>query len=910
VPVVDEDDYLAHYGILRRSGRYPWGSGGNVATPRERSKKFLDIVADLKNQGLSDDEIAKGFGMNSREFRQTRTIALAQNKQAQVDQALKLADTGMSNAAIAREMGLPNESSVRALRAPGAADKAKQLDSIAAMLERQVQEKTIIDVGVGTELSVPLGDSVATEVGVPKDRFQTAVAMLKDKGYETHEVPIPQLGTGKLTNTKVLCPPGMTQREAWERRHEIKLISEKSEDRGRSFPDELATKPPTSVNPGRIQIRYAEDGGAKSDGVIYLRPGADGLDMGSSRYAQVRIGVDDTHYLKGMAVYRDDLPKGVDIMFNTNKSRGTPMLVKGDDEASQVLKPMAKKPDGTIDTKNPFTASIKPGGQRGHLNIVNEEGDWEDWTKSLPSQMLSKQNPTLVKQQLDRTYEDRLKEFRELSSLTNPVVKRDLLEKFADGTDAASVHLQAAAMPKQATKVILPIESIKEHEIYAPSFENGTRVALIRFPHGGTFEIPELTVNNKNREAKKIFGDDKGGALDAVGIHHRTAEKLSGADFDGDHVLVIPNQRGQIKSSPSLKALEGFDPKRSYPKYPGMDPIDRVKGRDQTEMGKISNLITDMTIQGAPQHEIASAVRHSMVVIDAKKHELDYKQSYIDNGIPALKEKYQGGKAKGAATLLSRSTSQAHPFEKKLRKASEGGPIDPETGKLVFVETGRRNPKTGELIKMRSTKGAEAEDAHTLVSRSGTQVEHLYADHSNRLKALANAARKEQVATKNIPYNSSAKKVYANEVASLDAKLNTALKNAPLERQAQVVGNAIYKQRLATRPDMEKEEKRKVRNQALGEARARTGANKARITPTQAEWDAIQAGAISTNQLEKILRNANVDEIRKLATPRSQPKMDASTTARAKGMLARGYTQAEVAAHLGISLTTLKEGLK
>lgn len=905
MPVMTDEEYLAHYGVLRRSGRYPWGSGGNVPQ-RSQSRTFLDEVQKLREEGMSDEQIMQGFGMNSREFRQARTVALAYEKQRQVNQALKLADSGMSNGAIAKEMGLPNESSVRALRAPGAADKANQLESIANMLERQVKDKTLVDIGVGSELSLPLGDSVANEIGVPKDRFQTAVAMLKAKGYETHEVPIPQLGTNKLTNTKVLCPPGMTQREAWERRHEIKLISEKSQDRGRTFPDEI--KPPSSVKSSQIQIRYAEDGGAKSDGVIYLRPGAEGLDMGASRYAQVRIGVDGTHYLKGMAVYRDDLPKGVDIVFNTNKSRGTPMT-HPDPEASQVLKPMARKPDGNIDTKNPFTASIKPGGQRGHLNIVNEEGDWDDWTKSLPSQMLSKQQPPLIKAQLDKTYSDRLKEFHELSSLTNPVVKRDLLEKFADGTDAASVHLQAAAMPKQATKVILPIESMKEHEIYAPSFPNGTRVALVRFPHGGTFEIPELTVNNKNREAAKIFGSDKGGALDAVGIHHRTAEKLSGADFDGDHVLVIPNDKGQIKSSPSLKGLEGFDPKRSYPKYPGMDPIDRVKGRDQTEMGKISNLITDMTIQGAHQDEIAQAVRHSMVVIDAKKHELDYKSSYVDNGIPALKEKYQGGKAKGAATLLSRSTSQAHPFEKKLRKASEGGPIDPETGRLVYIPTGRRD-KNGNLVRMRSTKGAEATDAHTLVSKSGTQVEHLYADHSNKLKALANQARKEMVSTKNIPYNSSAKKVYAHEVASLDAKLNTALKNAPLERQAQVVGNAIYQQRVSTRPDMEKEEKRKVRNQALGEARARTGANKARITPTQAEWDAIQAGAISTNQLEQILRNANVDEIRKLATPRSQPKMDASTTARAKGMLARGYTQAEVAAHLGISLTTLKEGLK
>lgn len=78
----------------------------------------------------------------------------------------------------------------------------------------------------------------------------------------------------------------------------------------------------------------------------------------------------------------------------------------------------------------------------------------------------------------------------------------------------------------------------------------------------------------------------------------------------------------------------------------------------QTEMGKISNLITDMTLKGATQDELARAVRHSMVVIDAEKHKLDYKQSEQDNGISALRKKYQGtvdenGRYhEGAATLI------------------------------------------------------------------------------------------------------------------------------------------------------------------------------------------------------------------------------------------------------------------
>ena len=116
-------------------------------------------------------------------------------------------------------------------------------------------------------------------------------------------------------------------------------------------------------------------------------------------------------------------------------------------------------------------------------------------------------------------------------------------------------------MPRQATKVILPSNRVKPTEIFAPTFENGERVALVRYPHAGLFEIPELTVNNRSREVAKMFGLGKDGtARDAVAIHPKVAEHLSGADFDGDHVVVIPNKRGQITKKPPLEGLKGFDP--------------------------------------------------------------------------------------------------------------------------------------------------------------------------------------------------------------------------------------------------------------------------------------------------------------------------------------------------------------
>jgi hypothetical protein len=639
------------------------------------------------------------------------------------------------------------------------------------------------------------------------------------------------------------------------------------------------------VSSKRVGIRYAEEGGANADGVIYVRPGVKDISLGGSQYAQVRVAVDGTHYLKGMAMYKDDLPDGVDLMFNTNKSDTGNKL--------DALKKLKDDPD------NPFGAVISR--QSGAMNIVNEEGNWSNWSKSLSSQMLSKQSPSLAKSQLDMTYSVKKQEFDEISRLTNPAVKKRLLESFADDADSSAVHLKAAALPRQGSHVILPIESMKSTEIYAPNYRDGERVVLIRYPHGGKFEIPELTVNNRQPEAKKLLGN----AADAVGISHKVAERLSGADFDGDTVLVIPNNSNRVKSEPALEGLKNFDPmKYKLPDdSPNMSP--RTK---QVEMGKVSNLITDMTIRGANNAELARAVRHSMVVIDAEKHHLDYKQSAIDNNIGQLKEKYQpnqNSKKGGASTLISRATAETRVAERK-----ESYTIDKDTGRKVYKETGATYVDAkGNVVKRtsRSQQLAETDNAHTL--SSGTPIEKLYADHSNKLKSLANDARRDMVNTKNTPYSPSAKAAYSSEVASLNSKLNTALRNAPRERQAQVIANATYSAKLRANPDMDPAEKKKIKSQALAEARARAGAKKQGIEITDTEWAAIQAGAITSNKLTEILRNADLDQVKKLATPKSELLMSSAKTNRAKAMLASGYTQAEVADALGVSVTTLKKGL-
>ncbi len=899
-----EEQHLAHYGILRRSGRYPWGSGASETT---RNRSFLDTVDMLKKDGMSEVDIAKGFDITTTQLRAARSIAVAEQRQTKILTAERLKEKGWSNSEIGRRMNL-NESSVRALLAPGSKDKADALQTTANMLKGHVDKKKYIDVGAGVE----------SQLGITKTRLNTAVAVLQEKGYELHNIKILQQNTGKYTTMKVLAKPGTGKAEVQKNRSQIQQINDYSVDHGRSY---LKTQPPISISQRRIGINYGGEGGEKADGVIYVRPGVDDIRIGSNRYAQVRIAVDGTHYLKGMAVYKEDLPPGVDLVFNTNKPRTA--------RKKDVMKPMEADPDF------PFGAVIRQvhdpvtGKVNSVMNMVGsptkegsgEEGSWDSWSKNLSSQMLSKQSPALAKQQLGITYDRRQKEFEEINSLTNPSVRKELLLKFADSTDSAAVHLKAANLPRQATKVILPVTSMKPTEIYAPTMRDGERVVLIRHPHGGTFEIPELTVNNRNPEARKILGT---AAKDAVGIHHTVAQHLSGADFDGDTVLVIPNNKKAVQFTPALEGLKNFDP-QVY-KLPKDSPIPKItSARKGYEMGRVSNLITDMTLQGADTDQLARALRHSMVVIDSEKHDLDWKQSEKDNGIAALKEEYQGGKRAGASTLISLAGAEVRLPQREPRSAAKGGPIDPVTGKKVFEDTGytisKRNrivdPVTGKVsyvdtgVKVKKLEKharlAVTDDARTL--SSGTRMEAVYAEHSNALKALANTARKETVTIKPTPVSKSAKTVYSTEVHSLNAKLNLAERNAPLERQAQLLANTVVSQKRQANPNMEESEVKKIRQYQLNEARVRTGAHKTKIIISQSEWNAIQAGAVSPSKLDRILKNSDLDTVKHLALPKHAPKMTPSKTARAKTMLASGYTQAEIADALGVGLTTLKVGL-
>lgn len=890
-----EEDILMHYGVKRRSGRYPWGSGDN---PYQHGGDFLARVEELQRLGKTEKQIADELHLSTTDLRMQVRVAKHERRALQADRARSLREDGKTLDEIASILGYANDSSVRALLNENTAANKNKAQATAEILKKELAEKGAIDVGTGVE----------RQLGVSTGVLQEALFILETEGYNRYGVGVPQVNDPKKrTITPVISVPEIDQREVYQNLDLVKSVGDyHSTDGGESWDKR---EYPTSIDSSRVKILYGDEGGALKDGVIEIRRGVADLDLGDSHYAQVRILVDGTHYLKGMAMYSDDMPDGADIVFNTNKHTGTPKM--------DVLKKIQDDPD------NPFGALIKANGQSHYIdadgneklsaiNKLKEEGDWDKMSKNLSSQFLSKQPIQLIKKQLDLTYADAADEFSEICSLNNPTVKRKLLLDFADECDSAAVHLKAAALPRQSTQVILPLNAMKETEIFAPNYRDGEKVVLIRYPHGGTFEIPELTVNNKNPTAVSVLGKN---IRDAVGINPKVAERLSGADFDGDQVVVIPTGgRVKIQSTPALKDLKDFDPKTDYSTEGKTGVRLLAKGAaTQRQMGEISNLITDMTLKGATEPEIARAVKHSMVVIDAAKHKLDYRQSEKDNGIAELKKKYQGfddetGHHGGASTLLSRRKQDVEVPERQ-----GSGVIDPLTGKVVYKESGRTyvDPRTGKTVAATTkVKRILAVDDVRSMS-SGTLQEEAYADYANKMKDLANKARLEYKATPTLKRSASAAKAFEPEVNRLMAALKVAQLNAPLEREAQRIANARVKAKVQANNITDKDEISKIRRAAISDARNSTGASgkRTRITISDGEWTAIQSGAISDTTLSEILRYAEPKTVRERATPRRTTQLSDARISRIKAMANSGHTNAEIAEAFGISTSAVSKYL-
>lgn len=955
---------LKHYGTKYHSGRYPYGSGEDPYQHDPHASFYLEYKQ-LKDKGMTSGQIAKYFDetyyggegkFKTTQLRAKISIGHDAYNAAQRSRLLYLTEERqMSVNAAAKSMGI-NESTARSLLKDNKEIKINSTRNLANRLAADVEEVKYLDVGKAINL----------QYGVSKTQLDTAVALLEEEGYKKYYISVPQATNKDLkTSMQVLVKDNVTWKEVNEHRDEIKMnpsfqpdITEEGEWTAKKIPS------PKSIDSNRIQIRYAEDGGIEKDGVIEIRPGVADLDLGENSYAQVRIVVDGDHYLKGMAIYSNNIPEGKDIIFNTNKSAGTPMINPDGDKDKQVLKNLK---DGESETNllSVQRVNYDKDGNQTAINLVNEDKDWEKWSRNLASQFLAKQEPSLIKQQLNITYNNKLNEFEEISSLTNPTIKKKLLADFADSCESDAVTLKAAPLPRQATKVILPVTSLKDNEVYAPTLKNGEEVILVRYPHGGLFEIPRLKVNNNNKEGKSVLGL----AENAIGINTSTAQQLSGADFDGDTVVMIPTTGQKLKNKNYYDDLKNYEPKIKYKAYDGMTRVGEGDGfKTNVQMGKITNLITDMTILGADDSEIVRAVKHSMTVIDAEKHNLNWKQSYEDNGIAELKEKYQGGKNKGASTLLSKTTSEDRVYarkeitspssmtEKELEDYYAGKKVYRNTNETYLTLKNKKNltddqketfyaakkaydesvktkkkeaskngeefdgigdiPEDSNGLKFKveyrtekTTKMAKEEDATKLISETGSIVENLYANHANKLKSLAQEARKEAIATKDIERDPSAAKVYASEVSSLNSKLKDAQLNAPREREAQRIASKKIAAIKYDNPGMDADDLKKVSNKAISQARAQTGASRSKITFTDKEWEAIQAGAVSKTTLNSLLNNADTDSVRKLATPKTKKGMTTNQISRAKALLKKGYTQAEVAEFLGVSTSTISNNV-
>lgn len=966
---------LMHSGVAhdqnppgRGSGRYPYGSGEN---PGQHMFTFLSEVSKMRKEGIKDADIAKALlghkGLDKNGNKKwygvehlKAEIAIAEKETTRINMltAAKLYEECKGNKSeIARRMGV-SEGAIRNWLNPLKASKVDKYTETAEMIKKRIEETEsgIVDVSKATEY----------KLGCTENTKKVALVMLEKEGYVKGWVQIPQLGTNNKTTVMFIAKPlpGETSKETFSRvqknKFDIKGIEDYTPDNGKTW---WTPQFPESLSSDRIKIRYAEEGGKEKDGTIEINPKAIDLSLEGATYAQVRIAVDGKYYMKGMAFNASDkLPKGVDVIYNTNKPKGTPK--------EKVFKEMKilKNPDGTpmlddngneiVDPKNPFGALIKTpkdkdgvisrGGQHYYIdkdgnkklspiNKLRDEGDWDSWSRNLSSQFLSKQPIKLIKQQIDLSVTGKKADLDDIMKLTNPVIKKKLLEEYASSCDANASDLSVKGFKNQAFQVLIPIPDLKDTEVYAPGYKDGDTVALVRYPHGGIFEIPILKVNNKHETAVKVLGKNPS---DCIGINSAIAEILSGADFDGDTALVVPvaSNKISIQNSKPLEKLKGFDGKELY-KLPEDAPTIKHKNM-QNEMGRITNLITDMTIQGAnAEEEIARAVRHSMVVIDSEKHRLDIERSAKDNKIQDLKDKYQkqisektGRAVYPAATIFSRSKSEVDIEKRKeitdvkkmtpdelkrwesgkkvyrnaeeriVRKITDPSKMTPD--ELAIYNSGRGVYRTTDEYRKEKVHRMDlVDDAMDLVRDPDNEKEVAYAKYANSLKSLANQARKEARSIKPISVSKEASKTYADEVASLKRKLIIAESNKPREREAQAIANSILQQRLDSNPDMDYEHRKREEARCLNEGRSIVGAKKELVVITDKEWEAIQANAVNSTTLKRILDNTDQEAFKKRATPRETiTTLSEAKLAKLNSMINSGmYTQKEIADSLGVS---------
>ena len=299
-PSIDE---LMHYGMPRRSGRYPWGSGKD---PYQHCTDFLSRIKYLSDNGVSDEDIAKSMGLTKQQFEIEKSFAIVNDmtkagksekeiaealgstttkvrlqksikkdshRAMEVEIAKDLRDKGYSLNEIAKKMGYKNDSSVRSLLNAESESRMKQAEKTADFLRKQIKEKGMIDVGTGVE----------RELGISREKLSQALYMLEMEGYHVYGGGVSQVNNpGKQTNLKVLAAPDKQHKDIYDYRNIHSISEYHSSDDGQTFE---TFKYPASMDSKRLAIRYAEDGGTERDGLVEIRRGVADLDLGGSNYA-------------------------------------------------------------------------------------------------------------------------------------------------------------------------------------------------------------------------------------------------------------------------------------------------------------------------------------------------------------------------------------------------------------------------------------------------------------------------------------------------------------------------------------------------------------------------------------------------------------------------------------------------
>ena len=243
-----DQEFLEHYGMPRRSGRYPWGSGED---PYQHSIDFIGRIDALKKKGWTEtpENIKKQFGLTTTEYSREKRLANNVRKMSQIKTAIRLRDKeGMGATEIGRKMGV-RESTVRGWFKQDEEGSVYQAKKTAEFLKDKVKEKGgMIDIGKNVEV----------ELGISREKLDTAVLMLEKQGYHRYVGRVPQhTNVNQKTTQIVLAAPERKHAEIFKY-DKVKTINDYvSKDNGETFEKKFTY--PSSMDSKRLKVRYADD---------------------------------------------------------------------------------------------------------------------------------------------------------------------------------------------------------------------------------------------------------------------------------------------------------------------------------------------------------------------------------------------------------------------------------------------------------------------------------------------------------------------------------------------------------------------------------------------------------------------------------------------------------------------------